>query len=259
MLSTLNASEVAQTADSYTYTADGNVNAWTDGRPEFLDYVLTSNAHLQPVNGTSKVRVPRSIAASVFTDYDLSDHFAMEASLTFDVPAIENDNGMLNLNNIIAGTSYDFYMKAVTNGCELQWQGGNTGSGERNAKFDCGAKGDQMLFVAYSSAVTAADGSVSVHGVIKTMADGYLCGLEWDGSESGGERNAKFDCSGSADPLTITSRSAGSSERIIIRSDNDCGLEWDGSLDGNNERNAKFDCEPRFDEFTFYGSSKAGN
>jgi len=84
MLSTLNASEVAQTADSYAYTADGNVNAWTDGRPEFLDYVLTSNAHLQPVNGTSKVRVPRSIAANVFTDYDLSDHFAIEAQLTFD-------------------------------------------------------------------------------------------------------------------------------------------------------------------------------
>jgi len=86
MLSTLNASEVMQSADSYAYTADGNVNAWTDGRPEFLDYVLTSNAHLQPSAATSKVRVPRSIAASVFTDYDLSDHFAIEAELVFDAP-----------------------------------------------------------------------------------------------------------------------------------------------------------------------------
>ena len=83
MLSVLDAQEIEQTTDSYGFTADGNVNAWTTGRPEFLDYVLTSNAHLQPTQGVSKVRVPRSISASVFTKYDLSDHFALEASLIF--------------------------------------------------------------------------------------------------------------------------------------------------------------------------------
>ena len=89
MLSILNASEVPQTANSYPYTADGRISAWTDGVPEFLDYVLTSNEHLQPGHAVSDVRVPRSIDASVFTKYDLSDHFAIEASLAFNTPAVD--------------------------------------------------------------------------------------------------------------------------------------------------------------------------
>lgn len=171
--------------------------------------------------------------------------------------SVNYSNGTISLSAIEPGSGYDFYMKAVANGCELQWQGGNAGSGERNAKFDCVSKGDKIVFIPDSWPTTAADGSVSVHGVIKAQAGGHQCGLEWDGSESGGERNAKFDCSDRADPLTITSRSDGTTARVIIRTDNDCGLEWDSSLDGNNERNAKFDCHPRFDEFTLYGSSLA--
>lgn len=172
--------------------------------------------------------------------------------------SVNYSNGIISLKAIEPGFSYDFYMKAVANGCEFQWQGGDEGTGERNAKFDCVSKGDKMVFIPDSLPTTAADGSVSVHGVIKTHAGGHQCGLEWDGSESGGERNAKFDCSDRADPLTITSRSDGTSERVIIRSDNNCGLEWDGSMDSDNERNAKFDCSPHFDEFTLYGSSLPG-
>lgn len=87
MLNTLNASEVAQVENSYGYTADSRINPWSSGRPEFLDYVLVSNVHLQPLAASSKVRIPRSIAASVFTQYDLSDHFAIQASLSFDTPS----------------------------------------------------------------------------------------------------------------------------------------------------------------------------
>ena len=39
---------------------------------------------------------------------------------------------------------------------------------------------------------------------IYTSANGEKCGLEWDASKnSWGERNAKWDCSGSADPVSI--------------------------------------------------------
>jgi len=85
------------------------------------------------------------------------------------------------------------------------------------------------------------------------MAGGYLCGLEWDSNLKSGERNAKFDCSGSADPLTLISRSNGNTETIVIRTDNGCGLQWDSNMNGDNERNAKFDCEPAYDEMTLYG------
>lgn len=166
---------------------------------------------------------------------------------------VDYGDGTAKLSALQAGLMYDFYMKATHNGCELQWQGGDEGTGERNAKFDCVSKGDLMKFFPDAPAQTAADGTVSIHGVIKTEAGGHLCGLEWDGGISGGERNAKFDCSGSADPVTIISKSNGTTERVIIKSDNNCGLQWDGSIDGDNERNAKFDCDPAYDDMTLYG------
>ena len=82
MLTRLNAEEAFPTS-GYPYTADGRVNAWTDGSPEFLDYVLYSKAHKQPVQKQAAVLAPRSIHSSVFTEYDLSDHFAVEAILKF--------------------------------------------------------------------------------------------------------------------------------------------------------------------------------
>ena len=82
MLTTLSAEEVSRT-EGYLYTADGRVNYWTTEAPEILDYVLYSTRHLRPVNAEARVVTPRSIAASVFTQYDLSDHFAVKADLTF--------------------------------------------------------------------------------------------------------------------------------------------------------------------------------
>ncbi len=70
------------------------------------------------------------------------------------------------------------------------------------------------------------------------------CGLEWDSNISNGERNAKFDCSGSADPVTITTASMGMS---ILISSGGCGLEWDYYQGSNGERNAKWDCSPNYD------------
>lgn len=131
MLNTLNASEVQQVAGSYAYTADGNVSAWTDGRPEFLDYVLTSNAHLQPQQASSDVRVPRSIDASVFTKYDLSDHFAIEAELTFDTPAVDPMSVLFRqLKDGRSGKCLDFPGTSPTNGsaaviydcADVDWQ-----------------------------------------------------------------------------------------------------------------------------------------
>lgn len=131
MLNILNASEVQQVAGSYAYTADGNVNAWTDGRPEFLDYVLTSNAHLQPQQASSDVRVPRSIDASVFTKYDLSDHFAIEAELTFDTLAVDPMSVLFRqLKDGRSGKCLDFPGTSPTNGstaviydcADVDWQ-----------------------------------------------------------------------------------------------------------------------------------------
>ncbi len=166
---------------------------------------------------------------------------------------IDYGEGIIPLTTMKAGSVYQFYMKSVANNCELQWAGGDRGTGERNAKFDCVTKGDLLEFYPSDEAKTNAAGEVSISGHIKSRADGYLCGLEWSSKLDGdGERDGKFDCAGTADPLTLISRSNGSSERIIIRSDNQCGFEWSASLDGDNERNAKFDCAPRYDEFTLY-------
>ena len=168
--------------------------------------------------------------------------------------SVDYGDGTVTLKGLQPGLKYEFYMRAVQNNCELQWQGGDIGGGERNAKFDCLNKGDPMIFIADAPAYVDGNGNTAIHGVIKSWAGGHLCGLEWDGSESGGERNAKFDCSGSADPLTITSTSNGSSQRVHITSDNNCGLEWNGGdTDGNGERNAKFDCAPSWDDMTLYG------
>lgn len=163
-------------------------------------------------------------------------------------------DGLVSLKALQPGFIYDFYMKSRERNCELQWTGGNAGSGERNAKFDCVDKGDTMMFVPLDTAQQDSDGNVNVRGYIKTSAGGYICGLEWDSNLSGGERNAKFDCSGSADPVTLISRSGGTTERIIIRTDNGCGLQWDADMDSDNERNAKFDCDPAYDEMTLYGT-----
>lgn len=85
MLNVLNAEEPARNG-GYAHTYNGHVNAWTDGAPEDLDYVLYSSAHRTPVSSTTKVLTPRSIHADVFTKYDLSDHFAIAGNLTFDTP-----------------------------------------------------------------------------------------------------------------------------------------------------------------------------
>jgi endonuclease/exonuclease/phosphatase family metal-dependent hydrolase len=85
MLSVLNAAEVPRNG-GYAYSYNGHINNWTDGGPENLDYVLYSTAHRQPIASEAKVLTPRSIHADVFTKYDLSDHFAITANLTFDTP-----------------------------------------------------------------------------------------------------------------------------------------------------------------------------
>ena len=82
MLETLGATEV-QRNGGYKYTADGSVNSWTTESAEILDYVLYLNNYKLPVTQAAKVVAPRSIHADVFTKYDLSDHFAVGADLTF--------------------------------------------------------------------------------------------------------------------------------------------------------------------------------
>ncbi len=167
-------------------------------------------------------------------------------------------DGIADLGKLKVGAAYEFYMKTVNGSCELEWEGGNTGSATRNAKFDCASKGDPMIFIP-DAAPNTTGGKTSIHGVIKTQVSGYLCGLEWSGNIGNNEMNAHFDCSGEADPITIISDSDGTSANVRITSDNNCGLQWAGGDADDNERNAKFDCDPSWDAMRLYGVNAMGD
>lgn len=99
MLNTLSAIEVVN-ANAYKYTADGAKNGWHDNEAEILDYVLYSSRHLAPSSSAATVIIPRSITDSVFEKYDLSDHFAVRADMTFNLPA--NDPNETPLGDVVA-------------------------------------------------------------------------------------------------------------------------------------------------------------
>lgn len=84
--------------------------------------------------------------------------------------------------------------------------------------------------------------------LITGRANSATCGLEWDATIESGERNAKWDCSGGADPMILkvgtvsTDQQGGKSvSGTLVAWNNKGGLEWDGSIDNEQERNAKFD------------------
>lgn len=70
-------------------TWDPTINKCADaGKPEYLDYLLSSKSHLKPVLFTNEVRLLRSWSGwkSLPTDkerWDLSDHFAVFASFVY--------------------------------------------------------------------------------------------------------------------------------------------------------------------------------
>ncbi|WP_420588700.1 phosphatidylinositol-specific phospholipase C domain-containing protein [Bacterioplanoides sp.] len=76
----------------------------------------------------------------------------------------------------------------LNGGCGLQWAGGDTDGGERNAKFDCDPATDDMIITSRSA---LSPGQLD-KAIITTAANN--CGLQWDAGKSGNERNAKFDC-----------------------------------------------------------------
>ncbi|GAA4650501.1 hypothetical protein GCM10023116_27840 [Kistimonas scapharcae] len=93
MLAILDATE-PQATGAYPYSYDGHVNKWASNYREYLDYVLYSNRHLQPVNSTNALLTPRSIDAGLWGDWDISDHFPIEGSFTFPLPSkapVESD------------------------------------------------------------------------------------------------------------------------------------------------------------------------
>lgn len=73
----------APSYSGYGYTYDPTVNAWgSDGR-EYLDYVLVSKSHAQPLSNINKVRIYRGTDDVIWRKWDLSDHFAVQAQLQF--------------------------------------------------------------------------------------------------------------------------------------------------------------------------------
>lgn len=79
----LNASEPLYAPD-YPHSYAGPVNHWAEDQyTEYLDYVLTSVAHLPPLRATNRLWVPRSIAPEHWTTWDLSDHYPVEGNFVF--------------------------------------------------------------------------------------------------------------------------------------------------------------------------------
>ena len=150
---------------------------------------------------------------------------------------------LATVESIENGKAYSFYLYTLIGGCGMEWDGNLQSNNERNAKFDCAGTADQVIFHPSSDVrINPSTGARSVTGHLYSNG----CGLEWDGHlQNNNERNAKWDCSGTADPITISSSSGGAG--IVIES-HGCGLEWDAKLNNNNERNAKFDCSETFDE-----------
>jgi len=125
MLNVLNAEEAPRNG-GYVSSYNGNVNAWTDGAPEDLDYVLYSTAHLQPTSSQSKILTPRSIHSDVFTKYDLSDHFAVAGNLTFDTPKGEAKASLV----------YKELRDGRSNKC-LDFEGVDPSNGKQALLWDC--------------------------------------------------------------------------------------------------------------------------
>lgn len=89
MLQMLNATHPGQIGESL-YSIDPTTNKLTDqnGSQELLDYVLFSNAHLQPVNSSNEVRALKSSQRwreTLLNDwkYDLSDHYPVHGRFEF--------------------------------------------------------------------------------------------------------------------------------------------------------------------------------
>ena len=101
--------------------------------------------------------------------------------------------------------------------------------------------------------------------LMTAKAGSETCGLEWDGSLSGGERNAKWDCAGRADPmlLKVTSIAVqGNGEKhvsaTLVAEGGKGALEWDNSK-RSGERNAKFDQNSAGDPLVLRLGSDANN
>ena len=69
----------------HPYTADSTINRRADGR-KYLDYVLVSNRHLQPISAIIETLIPRS-PTPIGGDHNLSDHFPVFGHFMFPSPA----------------------------------------------------------------------------------------------------------------------------------------------------------------------------
>lgn len=228
---------------------------WGNGDASCKSEFGSGYAFAMPVNSMQNEHVKNALNGKAHAWANYTDSAEEDIWLT---PAhtVDYRDGIADISKLVVGKRYEFFMKTVVGSCELEWNGGNTGSAERNAKFDCASSGDKMMFVP-TEVPSMTAGKPSIRGYIQAQAQGYTCGLEWDGGLSNGERNAKFDCATQGDLMKIISDSEGTTANVRISTgDDDCGLQWNGGdADSNNERNAKFDCDPAWDAMRLYGVS----
>jgi endonuclease/exonuclease/phosphatase family metal-dependent hydrolase len=68
----------------YPYSYAGPVNVYADDEyNEYLDYVLYSNQHQEPIYSHNKMLTPRSIEWDHWTTWDLSDHYPVASEFVF--------------------------------------------------------------------------------------------------------------------------------------------------------------------------------
>lgn len=231
---------------------------WGNGEAACKAEFGSSYSFSMPVNSMQNEHVKNALNGKSHAWVNYTDSANEDLWVT---PAHEVDyrEGVADLRTLQAGRTYKFYMKAHDSRCELEWEGGDTGAGRRNAKFDCASTGDPMLFEV-TEAPSTTDGKPSVVGYINTEAGGYLCGMQWGSiMNSDQEREAWFDCGNRGGLMKMISRSEGSTADVLVRTaDGECGLQWSGSADDNNERNAKWDCDEAGDPMMLYGVDTDG-
>ncbi len=202
---------------------------------------------------------------------DLDDFAVWQRALSLDeIRTIFNQGNGVELSQLLSGKTANYlnansnlvvgesYRVAITSQAEQANCGvvadTNVNNAEVNAYFDCSGK-TEPLVMRVDALNSDNNGELLVSATL--VEEKNNAGLEWDGSASGNERNAKFDRNSAGDPITVKLVTDANNTRVFADVGSDkCGFEWDANISAN-QRNAKWDCAGNSDpmRFELLGSS----
>ena len=70
-------------SDGFPYSYDKDTNHWAMNSHEYIDHILTVRDRLKLIDGKVEVVAPRSTNNALWGEWDLSDHYALHATLKF--------------------------------------------------------------------------------------------------------------------------------------------------------------------------------